>query len=459
MSINSPTMARQLLQQMPVKSDYLVRYMHSHITGGPELLTMEGPTWKYWRSTFAHGFSSSHIMTVIPELIEEALVFRDILQEKAEEGVNFSLESITANLAADLVGRFMLDIRFNCQRGQNDLVAALRSSVAWKEVASKFAGLFPVQFLVTLYNHYRMDRYIRPDLARRYGSTHEAVENSGRKASLFDLTFKHYMDSVPPKQGKAVAGKGMDSNFEAIARSSIKLFIFAGYDTTSTTLCYAYHLLSTHPSAARLLRREHDRILGSPPSAAAKVITINPHLLNNLPYTLAVLKETLRLYPPAEAGRAGSKDIILTDPLDPTNRKYPTEGMLVLISPHAVHTDPTYWPRPNEFLPERWLPSSSPPNTLFEALHPSEKEAWRPFSRGSRVCIDQELALTELKLVLALTAREFDVASVYEEIDRESKWKKGKLDLHGDSAWMAKGVMARPRDGMPVRVRLVGKME
>ena len=108
MMISSPTMARQLLHHMPVKPHHVVQYMHSQITGGYELFTMEGPMWKYWRNTFAHGFGSSHIMTVIPELVEEALVFRDILRENAEEGVKFSLESITANLAADLVGRFML---------------------------------------------------------------------------------------------------------------------------------------------------------------------------------------------------------------------------------------------------------------------------------------------------------------------------------------------------------------
>lgn len=108
MIISSPAMARQLLHQTPVKSDHLVQYMHSHITGGHQLFTTDGPMWKYWRSTFAHGFSSSHIMTIIPELIEEALVFRDILYEKAEEGEKFPLESITTNLAADLVGKFML---------------------------------------------------------------------------------------------------------------------------------------------------------------------------------------------------------------------------------------------------------------------------------------------------------------------------------------------------------------
>ena len=108
MMINSPIMARQLLHQIPAKPDHTVDFMHGRITGGYELFTMEGPMWKYWRSAFAHGFSSSHIMAVIPELIEEALVFRDILREKAKEGVRFTLESMTANLAADLLGRFML---------------------------------------------------------------------------------------------------------------------------------------------------------------------------------------------------------------------------------------------------------------------------------------------------------------------------------------------------------------
>lgn len=339
------------------------------------------------------------------------------------------------------------------------MVAALRSSIAWGEFASMLAGLFPFRSLITRYNHYRMDRYIRPELKRRYGSDHEAAENPAKKKSLFDLAFKHYMDSMHPKQGNAVAEKGMDSNFEAIARSSIKLFLFAGNDTTSTTLCYAYHLLSTHPRTARLLRQEHNQVLGSEPSVAAGIIATHPHLLNNLSYTLAVLKETLRLYPPADSTRQGSKDIVLSDPSDPTGRKHPTEGMFIAVSAHAMHTDPTYWPRPIEFLPERWLPPNSSPEAQSEPLLPSEREAWQPFSRGPRVCIGQELALTELKLVLALTAREFDVASVFEEVDQERKGKNEKTDIHGDSAWMRVAISGRPREGMPVRVRLVEKKE
>lgn len=154
--------------------------------------------------------------------------------------------------------------------------------------------------------------------------------------------------------------------------------------------------------------------------------------------------------------------MVLSDPS--TSRKYSTEGMVVMISPYTFHTDPTYWPRPSEFLPERWLPSTSistspAPDTQSETenlLRPSEREAWRPFGRGPRACIGQELVLTELKLILALTAREFDVASMYEEINRE---KKGKKDFNGDPAWMTMGILGRPREGMPVRVRLLETKE
>lgn len=108
MMISSPIMTRQLRHEIPAKPDHIVNFIQSQLTGGHELFTMKGPMWKYWRSAFAHGFSSSHIMAVIPELIEEALVFRDILHAKAKEGVRFSLEEMTSNLAADLLGRFML---------------------------------------------------------------------------------------------------------------------------------------------------------------------------------------------------------------------------------------------------------------------------------------------------------------------------------------------------------------
>ena len=79
---------------------------------------------------------------------------------------------------------------------------------------------------------------------------------------------------------------------------------------------------------------------------------------------------------------------------------------------HGLQHRPDPFPSPDEFIPERFLPA---PNNFQEI----PKDAWRPFEKGPRACLGQELAMLEMKIVLALTLREFDVESGYEERDRK----------------------------------------
>lgn len=90
-----------------------------------------------------------------------------------------------------------------------------------------------------------------------------------------------------------------------------------------------------------------------------------------MPYTSAVIKETLRLYPPAATARVGAPDGFLTD--QATGKVYPTEGMMLWSTHFATHRMAEYWARPDEFLPERWLTRDE-----ADPLHP-RKNAWRPF--------------------------------------------------------------------------------
>lgn len=77
-----------------------------------------------------------------------------------------------------------------------------------------------------------------------------------------------------------------------------KQFIFAGHDTTAITLSFAYHYLARNPDAMRRLREEHDEVFGGEDVAGTpRKLREAPHLINALPYTTAVLKETLRLCP------------------------------------------------------------------------------------------------------------------------------------------------------------------
>lgn len=84
---------------------------------------------------------------------------------------------------------------------------------------------------------------------------------------------------------------------------------------------------------------------------------------------------------------------------------------MVWVVSHAIHRRADLFPSPDEFIPERFLPA---PDNWQEI----PKDAWRPFEKGPRACIGQELAMLEMRIILAMTAREFDVMGDYEGWDR-----------------------------------------
>jgi len=79
---------------------------------------------------------------------------------------------------------------------------------------------------------------------------------------------------------------------------------------------------------------------------------------------------------------------------------------MIWVNTHTIHRRADFFPNPDDFIPERFLEQKIP------------KDAWRPFEKGPRSCIGQELALLEMKIILALTIRDFEVKAAYEEWDR-----------------------------------------
>jgi cytochrome P450 len=69
----------------------------------------------------------------------------------------------------------------------------------------------------------------------------------------------------------------------------VKTFLFAGHDTSSSTMCYIYYLLSLHPESCRKVRQEHDEVL-RPSDGTADLLKQSPQLLNEIPFTTAVIK-------------------------------------------------------------------------------------------------------------------------------------------------------------------------
>ena len=285
-----------------------------------------------------------------------------------------------------------------------------------------------------------MSRYISHQLDLCINSSGGNIEkaNQDRNKTIIDLAFDIYRDETA--QGKPFAT--LDPVFRNFATSQIRTFLFAGHDSTSSAICYTFYLLSTNPSVRRLLVSEHNRILGPDRDRSSSNISANPHLLNQLPYTLAVVKEALRLYPPASSTRNGEPGYSVTDL---NGRQLPSDGFLVWSNSYAIHRDPNLWPEPDKFLPERWLVEG-------DHLYP-QKGSFRPFEFGPRNCIGQELAMLELRLLLIMTARDFEVESVYNEWDKLNPIS-GTKTVNGSRAYQVLSGAAHPSDGLPCRVSL-----
>jgi len=282
-------------------------------------------------------------------------------------------------------------------------------------------------------NNRIMKNYLLPHI-RRGISEYGKVE--GYK-TVTNLAVKAYRNEV--KSSSSSSSDNIDPRFIDMAIAQMKIFIFAGHDTTAGALSFAYHLLWKNPATLVALRAEHDAVLGSDPVKAAANITSSPQLLNKLPYTSAVIKETLRLFPPIGTVRKGRQDFFLVYP--DTGIRYPTDGFMLLGCSVAEHRNGTFWPRPDDFVPERWLVGEGDPMHV-------RKNAFRPFELGPRNCIGQELAQLELRAILALTVRELDVQSAYSE-------SGGRVLNELAYQSMAPGeVTGHPSQGMPVRVKI-----
>lgn len=170
-----------------------------------------------------------------------------------------------------------------------------------------------------------------------------------------------------------------------IRDETVTLYL-AGHETTSSTLVWAWYLLSRNPRVREALTEELDRVLdGREPEFDDYA---------RLPYTQSVIKETLRVYPTIwlVTGVAKAGASIGGVPLP--------EGTRVWASQWATHRDERWFPGPEEFRPERW-----------DADHGDEiaEYAWFPFGGGPRACLGTRFAMVEAVLVLAVLARRFDL--------------------------------------------------
>ena len=134
--------------------------------------------------------------------------------------------------------------------------------------------------------------------------------------------------------------------------------------------------------------------------------------IKDLPFTEAIILETMRLKPPAYiVGRSNS---ISDVHLDENNKYDIPRGSTILVSPYLAHRDGQYWSKPNEFDPNRWLaldPETDQPYARTALRGMGYKNTYFPFGAGPRACIGAQFAMLEAIILLACSCekRRFDL--------------------------------------------------
>jgi cytochrome P450 len=170
-------------------------------------------------------------------------------------------------------------------------------------------------------------------------------------------------------------------------RDQVMTLLFAGHDTSTSTISFLLYELARHPAALAKLLDEQDRVLGDHAPGAAELMGTEA-----LPRLEMVLDETLRLYPPAWVGPRRA-----VQSFEFGGHEVPA-GAYVNYSSWASHRLPDVWPEPEAFVPERFSP---------EAKARLPKGAYVPFGGGSRTCIGMRFGQLEIKTIVTLLLQRF----------------------------------------------------
>lgn len=208
-------------------------------------------------------------------------------------------------------------------------------------------------------------------IAARQAKAAQLHREDGAPRDLLDLM------ASDPESGRRVSHRRL--------ADQVATMIAAGHATTAVALFWALYLVASAPAVQRRIAEEAAPLDLGPKGAA--------DALGHLPYTRAVVQETLRLYPPAYgifrvARRADEADGVAVP-----------KGAVVMIAPWLLHRHRRLWTEPDLFDPSRFLPGAPPPDRF----------AYLPFGVGPRVCIGAQFALTEATLVLARLVQAFEI--------------------------------------------------
>jgi cytochrome P450 len=336
---------------------------------GEGLLTVEGEEWQQQRDALQPLFTRDRVMTYADGMVEQ-------MQRRVrrwEDGDRMDLQSEFTDMTLDVLFATILGRELDVD-GDDRLRTAAEDLHEWFVPTSY---LLPEWVPTPARRRFREGKAtIREEADRLLDErAGDAPANPTEADDLLSLL-------VGLRESGMVEDTGMLTDERL--RDQMVTIIFAGHDTTTTSLTFACWALANNPEVKARFQAEVDRLDG-PPTADD---------VADLEVTDRVVTETLRLYPPVYA-----LPRVTTEPVVMDGYRIPSPRRVVLPF-RQIQRDERFFEDPDEFRPSRW------DGDLRSELH---NFAYAPFGGGPRICIGREFALLEAKLALATIGQQFDL--------------------------------------------------
>jgi cytochrome P450 len=361
--LNDPDDIQQVLvkdadkfHKSPIYKNILSRFL------GNGLVTSDGDFWKRQRRLVQPAFHATRIHSYADTMVDFTLRMLAEWDDGQIRDIDNDMTKLTLNIAAKTL--FDSDASGDADAFGDALTVLM--NVIMAEIRSPIR--FP-DWLPTTHNRQRQRAIDTLDaiVLRMIEERRRSGEDHGDLLSMLLLAQDE--------------GAGMTD--KQVLNEALTLFL-AGHETTANLMTWTWYMLSEHPQIETRLHDELDRVLQGHPAALVD--------LPNLPYAEMVLKESMRLYPPAWIfSRIAVEDVQLKNYLMPT-------GTMAFIVPFVTQRDGRFFLDPMRFMPERFSAENEPMISKY---------AYIPFGGGARICVGNSFAMMEAHLLLATIASQY----------------------------------------------------
>jgi len=366
--LNSPELIESVLvtNQQNFRKDRVIQ--NSRWFLGQGLLTSEGGEWLRQRRLSQPAFHRERLALyarIINGCAEEML---DSWKDGENRDVHQEMMQLTLRVVAKVL--FSVDVKNESKEVAAALNLLMKHSSGARMLLPPWVRYLPLPFLI------RVRRAVRQLDEVVYRIIRERRRSENDNGDLLSMLM-----SARDEDGSRMTDRQL--------RDEVMTFLLAGHETTALSLSWAWFLLSENPEAENKLHHELARVLdGKNPSVED---------LPRLCYTEAVVKESVRLYPPAwSLARTAAEDFEIGGYLVPA-------GSNVVMSQWIMHRDPRFFPSPEQFDPGRWFEEHTQRLPRF---------AYFPFGGGPRYCVGASFAMMEATLLLAAIPQRFRLRMV-----------------------------------------------